>query len=565
MILRDYQQEAVEAPYTYYRSGKSGNILIVMPTASGKSHVIAGLIQSALKLDPNQRFVIATHVRELIAQDYQKLIAIWPNAPAGIYSAGLNKKDPWKSIVFGGIQSMYKKARQIGFRHLMIVDEAHLLNPQAEGMYMKFIQGLHEFNPRMKIIGLTATPFRLKGGHLLNGGIFTDIAYEIPISRLITKGYLSPLISKSSIVQADMSGVRMTAGEYNLKQAEAALDKDDLTQAALDEVGRYAADRKCFLFFCAGVDHAHHVDAALKARGWSSGVVHCGTPKEERDRLINNLKSGRIKALCNNAVLTTGTDIPAVDCIVLLRATASKGLYIQMLGRGMRLHPGKSNCLCLDFAGNVLQHGPVDAISTEYAKKQDSGKEGKALFKICPECRNPVHVSIRECICGYQWPEPERKQHDAQASDAAILLAEIKPEWHAVYEVAYSVHISRTSNLPTMKVDYRNAWGLSVAKEYICAYHGGYAAAKAKRWLDLRMPPGYAIPDKPQQLVMDCRAQAHTPHRIKVKPVGKFTEVLDHDFETRREGSSTVGSENSDDIRGDNGSLKIVPNLCALG
>src|SRR4029453_8987128 len=105
------------------------------------------------------------------------------------------------------------------------------------------------------------------------------------------------------------------------------------------------------------------------------------------------LKSGRIKALCNNAVLTTGTDIPAVDCIVLLRATASKGLLIQMAGRGMRLHPGKDNCLLLDFAHNLETHGPVDAISTEYAKKNDSGKEGRAPFKICPECREPAHVS----------------------------------------------------------------------------------------------------------------------------------------------------------------------------
>jgi DNA repair protein RadD len=287
-----------------------------------------------------QRVLMVTHVKELIEQNFQKLVSFWPDAPVGIYSAGIGKKQPWAEIVCGGVQSMYKQAVKLGHRDLMFVDEAHLLSPQQSGMYMKLINELKEINPSLKVIGFSATPWRLKGGSLLNqeNAIFTDIIYEIGIKDLVDRKYLAPLVSKSSVIQADMTGVKMTAGEFNLKQAEAAVDNNELTEAALDEIEKLAKNRKNFLFFCAGIQHAEHVKAALNKRmGWIADVITCDTPKDERARLLNQFRDARPssitkRALVNNAVLTTGVDLPNIDCIVLLRATASSVLYIQLLG-----------------------------------------------------------------------------------------------------------------------------------------------------------------------------------------------------------------------------------------
>jgi len=390
MQLRDYQIHAVNSIYEYFASGNTGNPIVVLPTASGKSLVIAELIRSAMASDPNQRFIVATHTKELIAQNCQKLRAIWHNAPCGFYSAGLGKKEPHKAVVFGGIQSMYKKAHVFGFRHLLIVDECQLLSDEAEGMYQKYITGLKQINPQLKVIGFSATPFRMKGGHLIHGKTFTDVCFELPIKKLLDDGYLCPVYTRSPEIQADLSEVKTIAGEYNQRQMQAAFMQEGLTAAALDDVFSRAQDRKCALFFCAGVEHAEETHLLLKQRGLRGAVVSADTKADERDESIARLRDGRYDYLCNNAVLTTGTDIPRVDLVVLLRSTKSRGLYIQIVGRGMRLYEGKKHCLLLDYGGNVQRFGAIDVQPTsKQIAERDPDAETRAPFKISEnhDCR----------------------------------------------------------------------------------------------------------------------------------------------------------------------------------
>ncbi|MGH6885919.1 MAG: DEAD/DEAH box helicase [Geminicoccales bacterium] len=349
--LRAYQRAAIDAIYAYYEK-HSGNALICIPTAGGKSAVMAAFIQEVLAQWPDERIIILTHVRELISQNFAELIRLWPEAPAGIYSAGLNRRDVQAQILFAGIQSVHRKAYAIQRADLVLVDEAHLVPGQANATYRRLLRDLTRINPHLKTIGLTATPYRLDSGMLHTGpdSLFDDIAFEVSVRELIDQGYLAPLISKQTSTQLDVSGVATRGGEFIAGQLEAAVDQDPVTQAAIDEVVAYGRDRRSWLLFCAGVDHACHVSEAVRARGVSCATIFGHTAKTERDRIITAFKRGEVRALASMGVLTTGFNAPAVDLIAMLRPTKSTGLYVQMAGRGTRLAPGKDNCLVLDFA-----------------------------------------------------------------------------------------------------------------------------------------------------------------------------------------------------------------------
>ncbi len=364
--LAPYQQAAITAIYNYF-ADKSGHPIVVIPTAGGKSIVLAAFVQGVLRQWPDQRILIVTHVRELIAQNHAEMMGLWPDAPAGIYSAGLRKREIGARVLFAGIQSIHRRAYDVQQCDLVLIDEAHLIPRASDTMYRRFLDTLARINPHLKVIGFTATPYRLDSGMLHEGDerLFTDIAYEVSIRDLIDQGYLCPLVSKATDVELDVAGVGSRGGEFIAGQLQAAVDRDPITKAAIDEVMAYGEDRRSWLLFCSGVAHATHVAEAVRERGVSCATIFGDTPAAERDRIIAAFKRGEIRALASMGVLTTGFNAPAVDLIAMLRPTKSAGLYVQMAGRGTRLAPGKDNCLVLDFAGNVARHGPVDAVTPQ--------------------------------------------------------------------------------------------------------------------------------------------------------------------------------------------------------
>ena len=223
LTLRPYQQAAITAIYGYFQNS-TGNPLVVIPTAGGKSLVMAAFIEGVLKAWPDQRILIVTHVRELIAQNHAEMIVLWPEAPVGIYSAGLGKREAQARILFAGIQSIHRRAQEIGHTDLVLIDEAHLIPGNSSTMYRRFLDGLAQINPTLKVIGLTATPFRLDSGMLHEGksALFTDIAYEAPVRELIDAGYLSPLVSKQPATRLDVSKVGTRAGDFIQRDLAAA-------------------------------------------------------------------------------------------------------------------------------------------------------------------------------------------------------------------------------------------------------------------------------------------------------------------------------------------------------
>lgn len=542
MQLRSYQRAAIDSIYNYFITRPNPeNPLIVAPTGSGKSVIIGAFIQEVLEKWPGQRLMMLTHVKELVEQNHEKIIGFWPAAPAGVYCAGLNKKQPNHPIVAGSIQSVYRRPFDFGWRDLLIIDECHLLSPNNVSMYQKFISELKQYNPRLKIIGFTATPYRLKSGHLCEGKgrLFDEVAYNISIERLLNDGYLSPLTTKSSATQANLQGVKTTAGEYNMKQAEEALDDDRLTEAALDEVERLAQDRKHWLFFCTGIAHAEHVRDHLVRRGHNCECITSNTPKDDRVNIIQRFKSGKLRCLTNANVLTTGFDAPNVDCLVLLRPTQSPGLYTQILGRGMRIAEGKKNCLVLDFAGNVERHGPVTCVTPPPSPKEKKERKSEVIPPsciICPVCRSAWPLRTLLCEdCGHDFTPPEIISHETTATKADIMGSKrdgpVDDGWRDVTGVAYSLH-QKPGKPQSVKVTYR--CGLMEYNEYLCFEHGGWAQWKAEEWWKRRTTL------KPAQTsslnciaLVDFHEEIIQSKRIRVRKSGKFWEIVDHELQDR--------------------------------
>jgi DNA repair protein RadD len=495
MQLRPYQLEAVDAAYRHLRQ-RDDNPCIAIPTAGGKTLVMATICKDAV-VRWNGRVLILAHVKELLEQTADKLRLICPEIHVGVHSAGLKRRDTEHAVIVAGIQSVYTRACDLGAFDLIMVDEAHLIPPDGDGMFRQFLADMKMINPRVRVIGLTATPFRMKSGMICAPENFLNsICYEVGVKELIRDGYLCKLVTKSGRQRPDTSGLHVRAGEFIAGETEALMDQHALVQAACVEIVEYSKERKSCLIFASGVKHGEHLAEVLQARAHTDvGTVFSETLSFDRSRLLDDFRAGRLKYLVNNNILTTGFDAPNIDCVALVRPTMSPGLYYQMVGRGFRLHPDKENCLVLDFGGNVLRHGPVDQIRLLDGA---GGSGGKAPAKECPQCWSVIAAGYSRCPdCGYEFPEPERKRHDARASTAGILSDEAIIEERAVERALYSVHVKRgapPSHPKTMRVDYQVGFNNYIS-EWVCPGHTGYARAKFEAWWKTRSnaaPPATA-------------------------------------------------------------------------
>jgi len=518
--LRPYQTAAIEALYDYF--GKhQGNPLIVLPTGAGKSLTLAAFIKGAIEAYPSTNVIVLTHVKELIEQDARAIARYWPEAPLGIWSAGVGQKVKAK-VTVAGIQSIHKLPAKFGFTDLVIVDEAHLVSKKSDTMYGRFLAGLRHYNPKLKVVGLTATHYRMDSGLLTEGDerIFTDVAYEAHVGDLIKDGYLCPLVAKNGSTKADLSAVHTRGGEYVAGELQAAMDQAHLIHGALDEVEKYAADRQHILGFCAGVEHAQHCAEAARARGWTADYVTGDMTPTERDTKISAFTSGQIRFLFNAMLLTTGFDYPAIDCIVMLRPTKSTGLYVQIMGRGLRKHDGKQDTLVLDFAGNIERHGPIDQIRIK--SKRGKSEVSVAPVKECPDCHELLHTSVAVCpACGHEFPRSN--PHGTQASDGVIVAALEKPRVYAVTDVSYSRH-QKPGKPDSVKVEYN--CGASFFTEWLpIEDERSFVKKHAVIWCWKR---GIVCPDTVTEFLdMVFEDKIPTPDTITVKPEGKYWRVID--------------------------------------
>lgn len=435
MELRPYQRASLDALYAFWQQ-EAGDGLIVLPTGAGKAFVIAALVREVIARRTTARVAIVTHTRELIAQNYRELLTYWPQAPAGIYSAGIGRRDTDTQILFCGIQSVWNRVASIGAFDLVVVDEAHLIPRTAETRYGRFLSELRAARPDLRVVGLTATPYRLDSGRLDEGEgrLFDRIVYEVNVGDLIHQGHLAPLICKATATALDVSGVAKRGGDYIPSALEAAVNQDWITRAAVEEMVGFGQGRRSWLAFCAGLAHAEAVRDAVRAQGVTCEMVTGETGKRERDRIVRDFREGRLRCLTSVGVLSTGFNVPRVDLIALLRPTQSTGLYVQQVGRALRNAPGKTDALILDYAGLVRMHGPVDIVTARSAAAI-KGREGEVRAKPCPGCG--ALIPLNASTCEGCWVEPEDAEedgpsHEAAAEDEHPILSRAAPIWRGV-------------------------------------------------------------------------------------------------------------------------------------
>lgn len=565
--LRHYQEDAENAVFDYW-STTAGNPLVDLATGCGKSLLMASLIKRLVEGWPDMRILVATHVAELIEQNYLELLGIWPFAPAGIFSAGLGRRDARSQIIFAGIQTVHSKAALIGHIDVLMVDECHLIPANSNTMYGRFIGALRAINPDMKILGLTATPYRLDTGRLDEGEdrLFDQIVYTYGIADGVADGYLAPLSSKATATTFDMKGVGKQGGDYKQSALQAAVDKMDVTRSAVDEIVAKGADRKSWLCFCSGVEHAKHVRDEIRSRGISCETISGETPKDERRRIIEDFKSYKIRALTNNSVLTTGFNHKGVDLIAALRPTLSVSLYVQMMGRGTRViyAPGmpletpeeriaaikagpKPSCLVLDFAGLVNKHGPVDMVQPKVPAKGD----GEAPVKVCPfdiedkqgrfGCGEKVHASARVCsCCGYEFDIDDSPKITATAADTPI-MSTAEPEPRTVTSRNFYYHEGKGDKPPSVKVSYMV--GMTAINEWICPQHQGFPKSKADRYW--RAHGGKMPFPKTVLEWIERQAELADTVEITVKPRQKYWDVVGHIVGAANDNRVSPANDNS--------------------
>lgn len=537
--LRPYQQKAID-DVMQWMSQHDGNPCVVLPTGAGKSHIVAAMCKQVLQDWPETRILMLTHVKELIEQNAAKMREHWPGVPMGIYSASIGKKQLGEPITFAGIQSIRTRANDVGHVDLVIIDECHLVSHKDEGGYREFLKALKAINPALRVVGLTATPYRLGHGKITDGdsALFSSpIIDNTPIEMLLAAGHLAPLRSKVTAWKYDTEGLHTRGGDFIESELQARVDTEDQNVAVVKEVIALAGERRHWLFFCAGIAHARHIAQTLNDLGVVAACVSGETPKAERAQILADFKAGKIKAVTNANVLTTGFDFPDIDLIAMLRPTKSIALYVQMAGRGLRPKSHTDHCMVLDFAGVVMTHGPVTRLNDDANRR---------AMKKCPGCDEVLPVSFTVCpVCGHEFPvkavPPEPSERKMQAvklelQDVDIMGDSIDTEEMDLSGWTWRKHTSRTSGKDTLAVTYYGCLSDKPVTEYLCVTHEGYAGERAWQTVSMlvaqasrkgTLPPGILSETEDLDAMAGKLSTIPFPRAIRYRQDGKFLRVVE--------------------------------------
>ncbi len=517
IIPRPYQLEVIDALFAWWGERPGDFPLVVLPTASGKTIVFALLIKRIQTQWPAARVLVLAHRQELLEQAECKILSVWPEAQTGVYCAGLGRLEvePITIASRDSFAHTAQRAREVLDEHggfdLVIVDEAHNIGRDEQTRYQYLIHELQRVVSHVMVVGFTATPYRSDAGYIYGPDeVFKGVAYEKSIREMVLAGYLAPPRAVATEANIDTAGLRTVAGDFNKKQLGERAAKADLVDAQLDQWEKHAIEplpgRDSTVFFCVNIEHATIVHERASARGYDVPLIHGGTPKVERARALAAFESGEVPGIANVGVLTEGWDAPRLDCIALMRPTKSLGLFIQMVGRGLRPSPetGKTDCLILDFGGCLQRFGPIDR-----ARPAKTRTSVVTRVKECPSCSTLCPLAVSKCEhCGYVWEivtklcetcGAENRMAAAQCECCgAILLSEElekAPSSSAVISgqeenereiVRYEVEAVRCvafeakSGNYCLRVMYDVVDDFTTYSQILCLGYGGFAGRKAE-------------------------------------------------------------------------------------
>ena len=420
MTLRPYQQAAVDAAVEWLRKSLSP-ACIEAATGAGKSHIIAEIARQIHQMTGKRVLCLAPSA-ELVVQNHGKYLA--SGHRASMFSASAGAKELRYSVVFGSPLtvknriSAFKRTGNDGYA-LVVVDECHGITPTVQGI----IAEMRGANPNLRVLGLTATPYRLGSGWIfredpdgrINGEdtarepYFAKCVYKVGARDLIEQGFLTqPVIGEINAAGYDTAGLTLNSrGQFDADAVDRAYHGHGRKTAAIvADVVAQAAQRQGVMFFAATVQHAKEVLASLPPQ--LSAIVTAETPKGERDSLIRRFKARDLKYMVNVSVLTVGFDAPHVDLIAILRKTESVGLLQQIIGRGLRISEGKTDCLVLDYTTNLEDHCPDGDLFAPVVRAGKGAGDGGGLSCTCPTCGyensftvNPQYLGVETDAAGY--------------------------------------------------------------------------------------------------------------------------------------------------------------------
>jgi DNA repair protein RadD len=570
--LRDYQQQAVKAVLVHFRQKPEAAVL-VLPTGAGKSLVIAELARLA-----RGRVLVLAHVKELVEQNHAKYQSY--GLEAAIFSASLGRKETAAKVVFASVQSVARNLTEFTEQYsLLVIDECHRVGDDEDSSYLKVIRALQLQNPDLKVLGLTATPYRLGSGWIYqyhSRGLirtteprfFKYCIFDLPIRFLLGEGYLTPaVLMDAPVLSYDFAGLKPTASGY-FKEADLDLrinQQQRATPQIIQQVIQHAQSRTGVMIFAATTAHAREILGYLPAA--ETALILGDTPQKERDALIQSFKQKQLKYLVNVAVLTTGFDAPHIDLIAILRPTESVTLYQQIVGRGLRLSPGKTDCLVLDYAGNRfnLEQPDIGELRPEpgtelvtvpcplcgffnnfWGKTDDRGlvlehygrrcqgyKEDEDArpvacgyrfkAKFCPDCGAENDIAARNCgDCGLVLVDPDKKLKEALSLKDALVL----------YVTRMQLQSHQTKEGKTsLKVSYFSADGAEIAE-----YWSLQTKAQKQKFLTLFVPPHLvdrhrAFTESSVNKVLQQSHRFQPPEAIIARKDGRFWQIRDKLFQ----------------------------------
>lgn len=442
MKLRDYQLEGIEA--IWQELLKENTSLVVLPTGTGKTELFMALVKRAIEAKPNLKTVVAMGRIDLVAQTERRFRKMFTPQQVGVWCRSLGRKEFTRQITIASIHSA-KDAASFGPIDLIIVDEVHRFD-QDNGAYLTFVERAMNLNGRLKIVGFTATPFRANGEIFGEGKMFKRVTYRKGVKEMIALGFLAPPKMKGAKNAFDVSALRVRAGEFMQEDISALVSNEALVQAQVDDALSRMEDRVCVAWATANIEHCNMVADHLMNKGELATTVHSKLDKVTRQSNLSGFTDGIIRHMVFVTILSEGFDHPPIDCIVLMRPTRSPVLYVQTVGRGLRISPDKTDCLVLDYGQVIRTLGPID----EPRIRKKGEEKGEAVMKECPECLEMVAGGCRFCPdCDFEFPPPPKpaEKLDRRPDNADILSKKTAaPETIKCGPAEISMHVSKAGN-----------------------------------------------------------------------------------------------------------------------
>ncbi len=541
--LREYQKRCCQSVWEALEQGEDA--LLQAPTGAGKSLIVAAITNRLVNVVPGGRVLILVDREILVTQLRDSLSKFYPNIQVGIVCAGAsNSKDCTKQVTVASRQTLVNHFHEMPPVQLLIADEAHLLKPpraeQQPDQYASIINRMTEYNPKMRIFGCSATPYRLANGFIYGKAhhpddhpYFSGLTAKITFKELTEAGYLAPLVGEIQESNIDLSNVTTIAGEYNLGQLSDVMAQHVDTVA--EAINNYAPDRKRIMVFCVDIAHAEKV-----AEMTGGFAFHSKLPKIARYAALQGFETGKIRVMCSVATLTTGFDNPKVDCIVMARPTKSPALHIQMIGRGLRTSEGKENCLLIDLTNNTKDHLPTNDLDNVFVNiPSGRGGDGEAPFKICPgimpdgsQCLTELHPKLVFCPeCGFHF---EQLVAEVLPDLKSVLFNNLEPEPpEALYirEIQYLLYQSKKEKW-MMKVVYDVGTDFMPRQvnEFIMFpdFYSGFPVTKSRDWWESRTTEPF--PETAEEAEF-LSGSLEEPTQILVERDGHWDRITQHIFD----------------------------------